>query len=239
MQVWSQAVAKVGSTDPKKVMEAIKAGAWDTVIGKLEFDAKGDIKQIDYVVYKWDAKGNYTEIDPGKEMCLDQALEVLLWLYGTQEKSVMPRLSMVDRCDQALRIFLVYPRQGCDGLIGHADPLLRDLENLDDLTFGSLGDGRNQIRLPRYGREEARHAALPVQYEIGELNGDEVVDRINVGNAFRFDGKRSRPMRCRQDGWSVERNKQTAPGAELMGVVEDAACIESLIERRQRGIICP
>src|ERR1700710_1081072 len=66
MQVWSQAVAKVGSTDPKKVMEAIKAGAWDTVIGKLEFDAKGDIKQIDYVVYKWDAKGNYAEIDPGK-----------------------------------------------------------------------------------------------------------------------------------------------------------------------------
>src|SRR3954452_8124228 len=66
MHVWSQAVTKVGSTDPKKVMDAIKAAAWDTVIGKLEFDAKGDIKQIDYVVYKWDAKGNYAEIDPGK-----------------------------------------------------------------------------------------------------------------------------------------------------------------------------
>ena len=45
MQVWSQAVAKAGTTDPKKVMDAIKAGAWDTVIGTLEFDAKGDIKQ--------------------------------------------------------------------------------------------------------------------------------------------------------------------------------------------------
>ena len=45
-------------------MDAIKAGAWDTVIGKMEFDAKGDIKQIDYVVYKWDAKGGYTEINP-------------------------------------------------------------------------------------------------------------------------------------------------------------------------------
>jgi len=64
MQVWSQAVAKAKTTDPKKVMETIKAGAWDTVIGKMEFDAKGDIKQIDYVVYKWDAKGNYTEINP-------------------------------------------------------------------------------------------------------------------------------------------------------------------------------
>jgi branched-chain amino acid transport system substrate-binding protein len=64
MQVWAQAVKKVGSTDPKKVMDAIKAGAWDTVIGKLEFDAKGDIKVLDYVVYKWDAKGNYVEINP-------------------------------------------------------------------------------------------------------------------------------------------------------------------------------
>jgi len=64
MQVWTQAVKKANTTDPKKVMETIKAGAWDTVIGKLEFDAKGDIKQLDYVVYKWDAKGNYAEINP-------------------------------------------------------------------------------------------------------------------------------------------------------------------------------
>src|SRR5215218_6995444 len=52
MQVWTQAVAKA------------KASDWDTVLGKMGFDAKGDIKAIDYVVYKWDAKGNYTEINP-------------------------------------------------------------------------------------------------------------------------------------------------------------------------------
>jgi branched-chain amino acid transport system substrate-binding protein len=63
MQVWSQAVKKAGTTDPKKVMETIKAGKWDTVIGTMEFDAKGDIKKLDYVVYKWDAKGNYAEIN--------------------------------------------------------------------------------------------------------------------------------------------------------------------------------
>jgi hypothetical protein len=44
MQVWTQAVAKAKTTDPKKVMETIKAGEWDTVLGKLVFDAKGDIK---------------------------------------------------------------------------------------------------------------------------------------------------------------------------------------------------
>ena len=64
IQVWSQAAAKAGTTDPKKVMDAIKAGSWDTVIGKIEYDAKGDIKQLDYVVYKWDDKGGYSEISP-------------------------------------------------------------------------------------------------------------------------------------------------------------------------------
>src|SRR5256714_11902454 len=64
MQIWSKAVAKAGTTDPKKVMDTIKAGSWDTVIGKIEYDPKGDIKQIDYVGYKWDAKGNYTEVNP-------------------------------------------------------------------------------------------------------------------------------------------------------------------------------
>ena len=64
VQIWSQAAAKAGTTDPKKVMDTIKAGEWDTVLGKLSFDAKGDIKQKDYVVYKWDAKGGYAEINP-------------------------------------------------------------------------------------------------------------------------------------------------------------------------------
>ena len=64
IQVWSQAAAKAGTIDPKKVMATIKANAWNTVIGKLEYAAKGDIKQLDYVVYKWDDKGGYTELNP-------------------------------------------------------------------------------------------------------------------------------------------------------------------------------
>jgi branched-chain amino acid transport system substrate-binding protein len=58
-------VAKAGTTDTKKVSDTIKAGEWDTVLGKLAFDSKGDIKAIDYVVYKWDAKGGYAQVDKG------------------------------------------------------------------------------------------------------------------------------------------------------------------------------
>src|SRR3984885_14311040 len=62
-QVWSQAVTKTGSTDPKRVIDAIKAGEWDTVLGKMAFDSKGDLKATDYVVYQWDANGAYAQID--------------------------------------------------------------------------------------------------------------------------------------------------------------------------------
>jgi len=29
----------------------------------MDLDAKGDIKKLDCVVYKWDAKGNYADIN--------------------------------------------------------------------------------------------------------------------------------------------------------------------------------
>jgi branched-chain amino acid transport system substrate-binding protein len=66
MQVWAQAVTKAGTTDAKKVADTIKGGEWDTVLGKMSFDEKGDIKAIDYVVYRFDDKGNYAELNPGK-----------------------------------------------------------------------------------------------------------------------------------------------------------------------------
>jgi branched-chain amino acid transport system substrate-binding protein len=65
-QVWAAAAKKANSTDGKKVAAAIKGGSWDTVLGKISYNAKGDITILDYVVYKWDAKGNYNELPAGR-----------------------------------------------------------------------------------------------------------------------------------------------------------------------------
>src|SRR5215216_3021391 len=35
IQVWAQAVEKAGTTDAKKVAQTLKAGSWDTVLGKI------------------------------------------------------------------------------------------------------------------------------------------------------------------------------------------------------------
>jgi branched-chain amino acid transport system substrate-binding protein len=60
IQVWAQAVAKAGSTDAKKVADVLRSQTWDTVIGKLGFDAKGDLTSSTYVWYVF-KDGKYSE----------------------------------------------------------------------------------------------------------------------------------------------------------------------------------
>jgi branched-chain amino acid transport system substrate-binding protein len=62
LQVWAAAANKAKTLDAKKVAETMRAGTWDTVLGKISFDAKGDITVIDYVMYQWSKDGKYGEM---------------------------------------------------------------------------------------------------------------------------------------------------------------------------------
>ena len=61
VQVWADAVKKAGSTDPKKVAAAMHSGTWNTVLGPISFDKKGDVTVSDYVFYIWH-NGSYAEM---------------------------------------------------------------------------------------------------------------------------------------------------------------------------------
>ena len=61
-QIWAQAAAKAGTIDPQKVAATMRAGTWDTVLGPISFDKKGDITAGGWAVYRWDKDGNYEEI---------------------------------------------------------------------------------------------------------------------------------------------------------------------------------
>ena len=62
IQVWAEAAAKAKTVDPKKVAEMLKTGGpWQTIIGPISFDKKGDIEGPSYVFYVW-KNGNYGEI---------------------------------------------------------------------------------------------------------------------------------------------------------------------------------
>ena len=53
IQVWKQAAEAAKSTDPAKVLPALKSGKFKTVLGELSFDEKGDVSLPGYVVYEW------------------------------------------------------------------------------------------------------------------------------------------------------------------------------------------
>lgn len=50
-QVLLTAIDKAQSTDAEKVAAVIKSQPFDTIQGKIEFDAKGDLKVADYVIW--------------------------------------------------------------------------------------------------------------------------------------------------------------------------------------------
>ena len=71
VQIIAEAMKEAGSDDPQKVAEEMKkSGPWQTVIGKIGFDGKGDITHPDYVVYTWkkgsDGKYTYFENEAGE-----------------------------------------------------------------------------------------------------------------------------------------------------------------------------
>jgi branched-chain amino acid transport system substrate-binding protein len=62
IQAWAQAATKAGSIDPTKVEASLHANQFDTALGKVGFDAKGDVTAPGYVVYAWkDGKYAYAK----------------------------------------------------------------------------------------------------------------------------------------------------------------------------------
>lgn len=62
VQAWAGAVEKAGSTSPADVAKELKSGTFDTVIGNIGFNDKGDVTGVDnFVMYVWGEDG-YSEL---------------------------------------------------------------------------------------------------------------------------------------------------------------------------------
>src|SRR5215475_4560750 len=62
LQIWSQGAAKAGEVKASKVAATLKTGTWDTVLGPISYTPKGDVTKIDFVVYRWNKDGTYSEL---------------------------------------------------------------------------------------------------------------------------------------------------------------------------------
>ena len=58
VQAWKQAVEKAGNMKLNSAIENLRSMQFDTVLGKIGFDKKGDVTAPGYVVYEW-KNGNY------------------------------------------------------------------------------------------------------------------------------------------------------------------------------------
>jgi branched-chain amino acid transport system substrate-binding protein len=71
VQIIKQAAEAAKSLDPKKVAEKMHSGmTFKTVLGDIDYDKKGDITKLDYVMYIWkkDASGKITYVEcPGSD----------------------------------------------------------------------------------------------------------------------------------------------------------------------------
>jgi branched-chain amino acid transport system substrate-binding protein len=54
VQTWAEAVRRAGSGDPAKVVEALRAGEYQTAIGLVAFDKQGERRGVQYSVLTWD-----------------------------------------------------------------------------------------------------------------------------------------------------------------------------------------
>jgi branched-chain amino acid transport system substrate-binding protein len=63
IQVWSQAVKEASSVKLEPVLEVMRAKKFDTVLGSIGFDEKGDVTAPGYVVYVW-KDGTYGYHEP-------------------------------------------------------------------------------------------------------------------------------------------------------------------------------
>ena len=62
VQAWAKAVKQAGSLQPKAVIKALRQGRFDTVVGKIGFDEKGDVTGIDTFVWYVFGKDNYSPV---------------------------------------------------------------------------------------------------------------------------------------------------------------------------------
>jgi branched-chain amino acid transport system substrate-binding protein len=61
IQAWAQAAEKAGTTDLEPVIEVLHNEQFETVLGNIAFDDKGDVEGENYVMYKWE-DGQYVQL---------------------------------------------------------------------------------------------------------------------------------------------------------------------------------
>lgn len=64
IEVWAEAVKRAGTLDAENVAAVLHGQSFETAIGRLTFDAKGDVDLPSFEIYRW-SKGDYVPLQAG------------------------------------------------------------------------------------------------------------------------------------------------------------------------------
>jgi branched-chain amino acid transport system substrate-binding protein len=62
IQAWAQAVESAGSLEPRAVIASLRSRQFDTVLGRIDFDDKGDVTTSSWIWYVWKG-GQYVPLE--------------------------------------------------------------------------------------------------------------------------------------------------------------------------------
>jgi branched-chain amino acid transport system substrate-binding protein len=62
VEAWAEAAKRAGTLDAENVAAILHGQSFETVIGKLTFDAKGDVDLPSFEIYRW-SKGDYAPLE--------------------------------------------------------------------------------------------------------------------------------------------------------------------------------
>jgi len=63
VQIIAATIEKTGSTDPEEIAEVIRESTYETPIGTVAFDDKGDLKEFEFIIYEWHADATKTPVE--------------------------------------------------------------------------------------------------------------------------------------------------------------------------------
>jgi branched-chain amino acid transport system substrate-binding protein len=63
VELIAEGIRKAESKDPMEVAKALREGTFETPIGTVEYDEKGDLESFEFVVYEWHSDGSKTRIN--------------------------------------------------------------------------------------------------------------------------------------------------------------------------------
>ena len=161
---------------------------------------------------------------------MEEAADVFLGFDGAEEEEVAAGVEVEGALEGGFEGGRVLGSGGGDGLVGVGDAVWGEVwEEVEDVVPAGFGDGADVVGDADAGLEEVDVGGFVVEGGVGESEGDDVVDGVEVEGALEADGEGVGPVHDGGGVWDLD-GDDAAEGAEVVvGAVEEVWDVEDSV----------